>query len=72
MPLVFLSRLLGCSIECLFLCYSFQHVFNPKHVPTLAFLALLQPLGAIMPIAEMQSRWIVKVITVLLQHSCQA
>ena len=38
--------------------FPFQHVFNPKHTPTLAYLALIQPLGAIMPIAEMQARWI--------------
>jgi dimethylaniline monooxygenase (N-oxide forming) len=32
-------------------------VFHPHH-PDLFFLALLQPLGAIMPLAELQSEWV--------------
>ena len=35
----------------------FKRVFHPDH-PDLAFLGLLQPLGAVMPIAEAQSRWL--------------
>ena len=37
----------------------FQRVFHP-HYRDLFFLGLLQPLGAIMPIAEAQSHWISK------------
>src|SRR4051794_40566894 len=35
----------------------FRRVFHPDH-PNLAFVGLLQPLGAIMPIAEAQGRWL--------------
>jgi cation diffusion facilitator CzcD-associated flavoprotein CzcO len=35
----------------------FRRVFHPD-VPALGFLALLQPLGATMPIAETQSEWL--------------
>ncbi len=35
----------------------FRNVFAPQ-IPNLAFVGLAQPLGAIMPIAEAQSRWI--------------
>jgi cation diffusion facilitator CzcD-associated flavoprotein CzcO len=35
----------------------FRRVFHPD-VPALAFIGLLQPLGAIMPIAEAQSQWV--------------
>jgi cation diffusion facilitator CzcD-associated flavoprotein CzcO len=35
----------------------FRNVFAPG-IPNLAFVGLAQPLGAIMPIAEAQSRWI--------------
>jgi dimethylaniline monooxygenase (N-oxide forming) len=35
----------------------FRRVFAPDH-PSLAFVGLLQPLGAIMPLAEAQGRWI--------------
>lgn len=35
----------------------FRRVFEPRH-PTLAFIGLVQPLGAIMPIAEAQSHWV--------------
>jgi len=37
----------------------FFRVFHPKHTQ-LAFIGLLQPLGAIMPIAEAQGKWIAK------------
>lgn len=37
----------------------FKRVFDPAH-PKLAFVGLLQPLGAIMPLAEAQGRWLVK------------
>ncbi len=37
----------------------FRRVFEPK-VPNLFFVGLLQPLGAIMPLAEAQSVWIAK------------
>lgn len=37
----------------------YKNVFNPRleHPHTLAFIGLIQPLGAIFPISEMQSRW---------------
>ena len=37
----------------------YKYVFSPalKHPKTLAFIALVQPLGAVFPIAELQSRW---------------
>ena len=37
----------------------YKYVFSPKlkHPKTLAFIALAQPIGALFPIAEMQSRW---------------
>jgi dimethylaniline monooxygenase (N-oxide forming) len=35
----------------------FRRVFHPD-VPDLAFVGLLQPLGAIMPLAEAQGRWL--------------
>lgn len=37
----------------------FMRVFHPAH-PKLAFVGLLQPLGAIMPLAEAQGQWLVK------------
>ncbi|XP_010218215.1 PREDICTED: dimethylaniline monooxygenase [N-oxide-forming] 5-like, partial [Tinamus guttatus] len=40
----------------------YKYVF-PVHLekPTLAFIGLIQPLGAIMPISELQSRWATRV-----------
>jgi dimethylaniline monooxygenase (N-oxide forming) len=35
----------------------FRRVFDPEH-PDLAFIGLLQPLGAIMPLAEAQGQWL--------------
>jgi dimethylaniline monooxygenase (N-oxide forming) len=35
----------------------FRRVFHPDH-PDLAFVGLLQPLGAIMPLAEAQGQWL--------------
>jgi dimethylaniline monooxygenase (N-oxide forming) len=37
----------------------FLRVFHPEHAG-LAFVGLLQPLGAIMPLAEAQGRWLVR------------
>ena len=37
----------------------FRRVFKPG-IDNLAFIALLQPLGAIMPLAEAQGRWIAR------------
>ncbi|MBS2019487.1 MAG: NAD(P)-binding domain-containing protein [Deltaproteobacteria bacterium] len=39
----------------------FFRVFHPDH-PQLAFVGLLQPLGAIMPLAEAQSKWLAQYI----------
>jgi dimethylaniline monooxygenase (N-oxide forming) len=44
----------------------FKFVWNPDLMkdntpPTLAFIGLVQPFGAIMPIAEIQARWITRV-----------
>jgi hypothetical protein len=40
----------------------FKHVVHPKF-DKLLFLGLIQPLGAIMPLAEVQSKWIAKIVT---------
>ena len=37
----------------------FLRVFHPAH-PQLMFIGLLQPLGAIMPLAEAQGKWVAK------------
>jgi dimethylaniline monooxygenase (N-oxide forming) len=37
----------------------FRRVFHPRY-PDLFFIGLLQPLGAIMPLAELQSKWVGK------------
>uniref|UniRef100_A0A8C3F995 Flavin-containing monooxygenase n=1 Tax=Chrysemys picta bellii TaxID=8478 RepID=A0A8C3F995_CHRPI len=40
----------------------YKFVFPPQlEKPTLAFIGLIQPLGAIMPIAELQGRWATRV-----------
>jgi dimethylaniline monooxygenase (N-oxide forming) len=39
----------------------YRHVVDPDH-PGLYFIGLIQPLGAIMPIAERQSEWIADVV----------
>jgi dimethylaniline monooxygenase (N-oxide forming) len=39
----------------------YKNVFSPDLPPTIAFLGLIQPIGAIMPISEMQARWIAAV-----------
>ncbi len=39
----------------------YKKVIHPDH-PKLFFLGLVQPLGAIMPLAEMQSKWLAKLI----------
>ena len=42
----------------------YKFVFPPNHKhPTLAFIGLIQPWGAIMPISEMQMRWVSRVFT---------
>lgn len=37
----------------------YKNVFNPnlKHPKTLAFIGLVLPIGAVLPVAELQSRW---------------
>lgn len=40
----------------------YRNVVHPG-LPNLYFIGLLQPLGAIMPLAEMQSKWIAKVFS---------
>ena len=40
----------------------YRRVIHPDH-ENLYFLALVQPLGAIMPLAEVQSKWIAKLIS---------
>ncbi|MCU0500027.1 MAG: NAD(P)-binding domain-containing protein [Anaerolineae bacterium] len=40
----------------------YQHVVHPDH-PGLYFVGLVQPLGAIMPLAELQSQWIAQLLT---------
>jgi dimethylaniline monooxygenase (N-oxide forming) len=39
----------------------YKKVIHPDY-PNLFFLALIQPLGAIMPLAEIQSKWIAKIL----------
>ena len=40
----------------------YKYVFPPElDLPTLAIIGLVQPLGAIMPISEMQARWATRV-----------
>ncbi|CAM5160866.1 unnamed protein product [Natator depressus] len=46
----------------------YKFVFPPRlEKPTLAIIGLLQPLGAIMPIAELQTRWATRVFKGLLK-----
>ncbi|MCP3962871.1 MAG: NAD(P)-binding domain-containing protein [bacterium] len=40
----------------------YRHVV-PPHLPNLYFIGLIQPLGAIMPLAEEQSIWVAKLLT---------
>jgi dimethylaniline monooxygenase (N-oxide forming) len=40
----------------------FRRVFKPA-IPNLAFIGLLQPLGALMPLAEAQGRWFAELLT---------
>ncbi|XP_041335044.1 dimethylaniline monooxygenase [N-oxide-forming] 1 [Pyrgilauda ruficollis] len=51
----------------------YKYVF-PAHLqkPTLAVLGLIKPLGAIMPVAEMQARWVSRVFKGLCQLPPQA
>lgn len=37
--------------------YKWQFIPNIKHAHTLAFISLAQPIGALVPIGELQSRW---------------
>lgn len=39
----------------------YQRVIHPSY-PNLFFIALVQPLGAIMPLAEVQAKWVAKLI----------
>ncbi|RKO85883.1 flavin monooxygenase-like protein, partial [Blyttiomyces helicus] len=39
-----------------------KHVF-PLHHRNIAFVGLVQPIGAIMPVAEMQARWVARVFS---------
>ncbi|GAB4406131.1 MAG: NAD(P)-binding domain-containing protein [Microscillaceae bacterium] len=40
----------------------YRRVVHPDH-PGLFFIGLIQPLGAIMPLAELQSQWVAKLLT---------
>ena len=40
----------------------YRRVVHPDH-PDLYFLAFIQPLGAIMPLAEIQARWVAQLLT---------
>jgi hypothetical protein len=40
----------------------YRRVVDPEH-PGLYFIGLVQPLGAIMPIAELQSEWVADILT---------
>jgi len=39
----------------------FKNIFPPDIPPTIAVIGLIQPLGAIMPIAELQARWCMQI-----------
>lgn len=39
----------------------YRHVISPKR-PNLFFVGLLQPLGAVMPLSELQSKWIANLV----------
>ena len=39
----------------------YRRVVDPEH-PGLYFIGLIQPLGAIMPIAELQSQWVADIL----------
>ncbi|GAB6033688.1 flavin-dependent monooxygenase [Chamberlinius hualienensis] len=42
----------------------YKYVFPPKvQPPTLAFIGLIQPIGSIIPISELQCRWFISVLT---------
>lgn len=42
----------------------FKFVFPPQlEKPTLAFIGILQPVGATIPTSELQSRWVTRVFT---------
>eukprot|EP00117_Sycon_ciliatum_P025628 scpid36679/ scgid21233/ Dimethylaniline monooxygenase [N-oxide-forming] 5; Dimethylaniline oxidase 5; Hepatic flavin-containing monooxygenase 5 len=38
-------------------------MINPKHSPTMVFIGFIQPVGALMPISELQARWAVQIFT---------
>jgi len=40
----------------------YKNVFSPHLPPTLSIIGLIQPWGAIMPMSEMQARWICQVL----------
>lgn len=40
-----------------------KHALPTAHAPTLSVIGLIQPLGAIMPISEMQARWVSALLT---------
>lgn len=40
----------------------YRHAIHPR-LPGLYFIGLLQPLGAVMPLAEAQSKWVAKLLT---------
>lgn len=42
--------------------FIFPPTLPPQHVHTLAFLGLVQPLGPIMPMAELQARWAARLL----------
>lgn len=37
--------------------YKYEYIPHLKHPQTMAFIGLIQPIGAILPIAELQARW---------------
>ena len=40
----------------------YKHIFSIKY-PSLAFIGLVQPFGAIMPVSEMQARWVARIFS---------
>ncbi|CAM4602784.1 unnamed protein product, partial [Caretta caretta] len=41
----------------------YTYIFPPPHLekPTLAIVGLIKPLGAVMPVVEIQARWVTRV-----------
>lgn len=41
----------------------YKYVFPPERQPTLAVIGLIQAIGSVMPIAEIQARWAARIFS---------